>query len=178
MLEKDSKKQLKKRAESNEALTSLKNQLSGVDFCYKIKLRSDGYRLVYQVKQDDSGVVNVVITVITVDRREDVYESLQDKSERPLPFPRQRPAGQKLRHGKTVVAEQFRIGIKTKGDRGEDINGKAFGQMMRNGIVQRGLQQRNTGGKPPAERHSQRRIVALKQWIEFTQVRAFIRRIP
>ncbi|TCL06281.1 MULTISPECIES: type II toxin-antitoxin system RelE family toxin [Sodalis] len=73
------KKQLKKRAESNEALTSLKNQLSGVDFCYKIKLRSDGYRLVYQVTQDDSGVVNVVITVITVDRREDVYESLQDK---------------------------------------------------------------------------------------------------
>ncbi len=78
-LEKNSKNSLKKRTESSEALMLLKNQLSGVDFCYKIKLRSDGYRLVYQVKQDDSGVVNVVITVITVDRREDVYESLQDK---------------------------------------------------------------------------------------------------
>ncbi len=73
------KKQLKKRAESKEALTSIKNQLSGVDFCYKLKLRADGYRLVYQVKQVDKGEVHVIITVITVDRREDVYDSLQDK---------------------------------------------------------------------------------------------------
>lgn len=34
------------------------NKLSGLDHCYKIKLRTSGYRLVYQV-QDDVVVVYV-----------------------------------------------------------------------------------------------------------------------
>jgi mRNA interferase RelE/StbE len=39
----------------------------------------DGFRLVYQVLESDDGEVDVVITVIMVDRREDVYEALKSK---------------------------------------------------------------------------------------------------
>ena len=40
-------------------------QLSGMKDCYKIKLRSSGYRLVYQVIDHE-----VVVFVVAVDRRE------------------------------------------------------------------------------------------------------------
>ncbi|QLH61943.1 type II toxin-antitoxin system RelE family toxin [Serratia symbiotica] len=73
------RKKLKKRAESLAALTPIKHKLSGVEKCYKIKLRMDGFRLVYHVLESDDGEVDVVITVITVDRREDVYEALKSK---------------------------------------------------------------------------------------------------
>ncbi|MDA5535087.1 type II toxin-antitoxin system RelE/ParE family toxin [Yersinia mollaretii] len=73
------KKKLKKRAQSLEELKPQKHKLSGVERCYKIKLRSDGYRLVYQVTETSSGKFSIVITVITVDRREDVYETLKTK---------------------------------------------------------------------------------------------------
>lgn len=73
------KKKLKKRAQSLEELKPQKHKLSGVERCYKIKLRSDGYRLVYQVTETSSGKFSIVITVITVDRREDVYETLKVK---------------------------------------------------------------------------------------------------
>lgn len=49
----------------------LSNDLAG---CYKIKLRSAGYRLVYQVKDDV-----LVIVVIAVDKRETVYETAKDR---------------------------------------------------------------------------------------------------
>ena len=44
--------------------------LSGLSGCYKIKLRSGGYRLVYQVEDGE-----ILVTVIAVGRRErgDVY---------------------------------------------------------------------------------------------------------
>lgn len=45
-------------------------KLSGMDNCYKIKLRTAGYRLVYQVEDDV-----LVVAVIAVGKRErgDVY---------------------------------------------------------------------------------------------------------
>lgn len=42
-----------------------KNKLAGLPDCYKIKLRSDGYRLVYQV-QDNV----LVVLVIAIGKRE------------------------------------------------------------------------------------------------------------
>jgi len=47
------------------------DKLSEMDDCYKIKLRSDGYRLVYKVEDD-----KVVIAVISVAKRDKklVYE--------------------------------------------------------------------------------------------------------
>lgn len=41
------------------------NRLHGLPDCYKIKLRSSGYRLVYQVIEQE-----VVVFVIAVDKRE------------------------------------------------------------------------------------------------------------
>ena len=41
------------------------NRLHALPDCYKIKLRSSGYRLVYQVLDDE-----VVVFVVAVDRRE------------------------------------------------------------------------------------------------------------
>ncbi len=40
-------------------------RLNGIDDCYKIKLRGAGYRLVYQVRDNE-----FVISVITVGKRE------------------------------------------------------------------------------------------------------------
>ncbi|AYA09433.1 hypothetical protein EYS10_12860 [Rahnella aquatilis] len=56
-----------------------KHKLSGVEKCYKIKLRSDGFRLVYQIIETPEGEYDVVITVVTVDRRQDVYDALKTK---------------------------------------------------------------------------------------------------
>jgi len=47
-----------------------KNKLSGSVDLYKIKLRSAGYRLVYQVIED-----RVVILVLDVDRRDTIYKN-------------------------------------------------------------------------------------------------------
>jgi len=50
--------------------------LSGLSGCYKIKLRSVGYRLVYQVEDGE-----ILVTVIAVGRRErgDVYSKASDR---------------------------------------------------------------------------------------------------
>jgi mRNA interferase RelE/StbE len=47
-------------------------KLSGLDDCYKIKLRSAGYRLIYQVRDED-----VVVSVVAVGKRErnEVYKT-------------------------------------------------------------------------------------------------------
>lgn len=42
--------------------------------CYKIKLRSVGYRLIYTVENDELAVL-----VLIVDRRDVVYEKLNEK---------------------------------------------------------------------------------------------------
>ncbi|KQN55390.1 type II toxin-antitoxin system mRNA interferase toxin, RelE/StbE family (plasmid) [Erwinia sp. E602] len=69
-------KVLKKRAASYEALTMPANRLSLQHNCYKIKLRNDGFRLAYTVTSDDAGNVRVTVTVVAVDRRDEIYEDL------------------------------------------------------------------------------------------------------
>ena len=53
-----------------------KNKLSGYNDIYKIKLRSSGYRLAYEVKDEQ-----IVILVLSVGKREDnsVYDNLKDR---------------------------------------------------------------------------------------------------
>ncbi|HKM27456.1 MAG TPA: type II toxin-antitoxin system RelE/ParE family toxin [Thiopseudomonas sp.] len=51
-----------------------KHKLVGFADCYKIKLRNDGYRLVYQVKDDA-----LIVLVIAIGKRENsaAYEAAQ-----------------------------------------------------------------------------------------------------
>ena len=55
----------KKLAERLESARVESARLSGLRDCYKIKLRSAGFRLVYQVRDDE-----VVVSVIAVGKRE------------------------------------------------------------------------------------------------------------
>lgn len=62
------REQLKKKKKLVEVLESPRieaNKLRGMPDCYKIKLRSSGYRLVYQVIDE-----KVVVFVISVGKRE------------------------------------------------------------------------------------------------------------
>jgi len=73
-LDKSIKEQLKKKLKErlqNPKIPSAK--LSGFNNVYKIKLRSSGYRLVYQVKDNE-----LIVLVLVVNKREDniVYELL------------------------------------------------------------------------------------------------------
>ena len=63
------KKKLKERLVSPRVDSA---RLSGMDDCYKIKLRSAGYRLVYQVRDNE-----LVVSVVAVGKRErnQVYKS-------------------------------------------------------------------------------------------------------
>ncbi len=63
------KKKLVERLENPHVLAS---KLSNMPNCYKIKLRSAGYRLVYEVRDKD-----IVVIVITVGKRErnEVYKT-------------------------------------------------------------------------------------------------------
>ena len=67
------KKKLSERLE-NPKVT--KDKLRGYEDVYKIKLRDVGYRLAYQVKDDE-----IVVLVLVVGKREnnEVYEILKDK---------------------------------------------------------------------------------------------------
>ena len=56
------KKKLIERKEDPRIDTA---KLSGMDDCYKIKLRGVGYRLVYQVRDED-----LIISVVVVGKRE------------------------------------------------------------------------------------------------------------
>ncbi|WP_166262144.1 type II toxin-antitoxin system RelE family toxin [Marinobacter salicampi] len=67
------KKKLTKRLDDPHVTSDC---LSGLPGCYKIKLRSVGYRLVYQVEDGE-----VLVTVVAVGRRErgDVYSKAKDR---------------------------------------------------------------------------------------------------
>lgn len=67
------KKKLTKRLDDPHVLP---DALSGLQGCYKIKLKSVGYRLVYQVEDGE-----VLVTVIALGRRErgDVYSRARDR---------------------------------------------------------------------------------------------------
>ena len=66
------RKKLKER-QHNPHITSarLSDELAG---CYKIKLRSAGYRLVYQVKDEV-----LIITVIAIDKRQTIYDTAKNR---------------------------------------------------------------------------------------------------
>ena len=67
------KKKLSERLENTKVT---KDKLRGYEDVYKIKLRDVGYRLAYQVKDDE-----IVVLVLVVGKREnnEVYEMLKDK---------------------------------------------------------------------------------------------------
>ena len=69
------KKKLKKRL-LNPIVPS--DKLSGYENVYKIKLRSSGYRLAYEVRED-----KIVIVVLVVGKREnnDIYNSLATRKD-------------------------------------------------------------------------------------------------
>ena len=67
------KKKLSERLENPKVA---KDKLRGYEDFYKIKLRDVGYRLAYQVKDDE-----IVVLVLVVGKRENnkAYEMLKDK---------------------------------------------------------------------------------------------------
>ena len=66
------KKKLKSRLTNPKVQ---KDKLSGYKNVYKIKLRSSGFRLVYEVKDEE-----IIVLVLTVGKRENnkVYDNLKD----------------------------------------------------------------------------------------------------
>ena len=69
------KKKLKERLENPKVS---KDKLSGYENIYKIKLRSAGYRLAYEVKEE-----TIVVLVLTIGKRENnqVYKNLQNRKD-------------------------------------------------------------------------------------------------
>ena len=67
------KKKLKERLENPKVP---KDKLSGFENVYKIKLRSSGFRLAYEVKEEE-----IIVLVLSVGKRENnsVYKHLQDR---------------------------------------------------------------------------------------------------
>lgn len=67
------KKKLKERLENPKIQ---KDKLSGFDNIYKIKLKSVGYRLAYEVKEEE-----IVVLVLSVGKREnsDIYNNLKNR---------------------------------------------------------------------------------------------------
>ncbi|MEQ3640956.1 MAG: type II toxin-antitoxin system RelE/ParE family toxin [Alteromonas sp.] len=60
------REQFKKKLQERLAYPRVESaRLSGMEDCYKIKLRSAGYRLVYQVRDNE-----LVISVVAVGKRE------------------------------------------------------------------------------------------------------------
>lgn len=69
------KKKLKERLEQPKVV---KDRLQGYENIYKIKLRSVGYRLAYEVKDEE-----VIVLVLVVGKRENnsIYDNLKARSE-------------------------------------------------------------------------------------------------
>jgi mRNA interferase RelE/StbE len=67
------KKKIKERLKNPKVQ---KDKLSGYNNIYKIKLRSSGFRLVYEVKDTE-----IIVLVLTVGKRENdrVYKDLEDR---------------------------------------------------------------------------------------------------
>lgn len=67
------KKKLEERLENPKVE---KDKLSGYENVYKIKLRSSGFRLAYEVKD-----LEIIVYVVSVGKRENnkVYENLKDR---------------------------------------------------------------------------------------------------
>jgi mRNA interferase RelE/StbE len=67
------KKKLKERLENPKVV---KDKLSGYENVYKIKLRNVGYRLAYEVKDEE-----IVVLVLSVGKRENnrIYDNLANR---------------------------------------------------------------------------------------------------
>ena len=67
------KKKLKERLENPKIL---KDKLSGYENIYKIKLRNVGYRLAYEVKDEE-----IIILILSVGKRENnrIYDNLANR---------------------------------------------------------------------------------------------------
>jgi len=68
----------KKLAQRLENPKIEKDKLRGFDNVYKIKLKSAGYRLAYQVKEEE---ITIVVLVVGVREKEKVYTMLQQRFE-------------------------------------------------------------------------------------------------
>ncbi|MFY4805646.1 type II toxin-antitoxin system RelE family toxin [Aliarcobacter butzleri] len=71
------KEQFKKKLEERLANPKVeKDKLSGYENVYKIKLKTAGYRLAYQVKDEE-----IVVLVLSVGKREKdkIYKNLKDR---------------------------------------------------------------------------------------------------
>ncbi|MFW3383264.1 type II toxin-antitoxin system RelE family toxin [Aliarcobacter butzleri] len=73
MIKEQFKKKLEERLENPKVE---KDKLSGYENVYKIKLRTAGYRLAYQVKDEE-----IVVLVLSVGKREKdkIYKNLKDR---------------------------------------------------------------------------------------------------
>ena len=71
-----SKNSLKKLAKRLIEPIAPSDKLSGYENIYKIKLRSSGFRLAYEVRED-----KIIVVVLAVGKREnnDVYDSLKGR---------------------------------------------------------------------------------------------------
>lgn len=69
------KKKLQERLETPRVL---KDKLSGYENIYKIKLRSLGYRLAYEVKDEE-----IIVLILSIGKREKnkIYENLKKRIE-------------------------------------------------------------------------------------------------
>ena len=67
------KKKLQERLENPRVV---KDKLSGYENIYKIKLRSQGFRLAYEVKDEE-----IVVLVLSIGKRENnkIYDILKDR---------------------------------------------------------------------------------------------------
>ena len=68
----------KKLAERLEEPRVPKDRLAGYEDVYKIKLRSSGYRLAYQVREKE-----IVVLVLKIGKRDRIYEMLKRSMETP-----------------------------------------------------------------------------------------------
>jgi len=76
-LDKSICEQFKKKLKERVSIPRIsKDKLSGYENLYKIKLRSSGFRLVYEVKDEQ-----IIILVLSVGKRENskVYANLDDR---------------------------------------------------------------------------------------------------
>ena len=64
------KKKLRQRLEDPKVPSA---KLSGYENVYKIKLRSSGFRLAYEVKDEE-----IIVLVLKVGKREDFYKLLEE----------------------------------------------------------------------------------------------------
>ena len=68
------KKQFKKKLKERLAEPKVESdKLKGFENVYKIKLKTVGYRLAYEVKDDE-----IIVIVLKVGRRDKIYEKLKD----------------------------------------------------------------------------------------------------